>query len=299
MSSSEYSLDQSDFGMAIAKGPGVSGWALWWRQFSAVLNAAITKSLFSKRVLVALLLIALPIGFLTVVGLIQNNEGMPFTRNINYARMIFGFVYSTFILGAVLYLGSALLFTSLLRGEILERSIHYSLLAPVRREMLVLGKFFGGLISATILFGVATIVCYLLIYLPYGSARLAADLSGGVAIGQIATYVLMTFLACLGYGSVFMAAGLLFRNPLIPVLVVGGWEFINFLLPPFLKMFSVIFYLKNLMPISINEGPLPLAVVASPISTGASIAGILSLALVFLGLSVLLIKRIQIKYTED
>lgn len=299
MNSSHLSVNSASIDIGSLAGPDAQGWVLWLRQFSAVSKAALVRSLFSKRVLVALLLIALPISFLVVIGLLRGDEGAPLTRNINYARMIFAFVYSTFILGAILFLGNAIIFTSILRGEMLERSIHYALLAPVRRDILVLGKFFGGLVSASLLFCLATVLCYLLIYLPYGAPRLLADLSGGVAIDQMASYLLMTLLACVGYGSVFMTSGLLVRNPLIPVLLVGAWEFINFLLPPFLKLFSVVFYLKNLMPISVNEGPLPLAVVSSPISAAASIAGIIAIAILFLSVAILLVKHLQIKYTED
>ena len=278
--------------------PGLS---LWWRQFIAVLVPAIQRSLLSKRVLVALILILMPVGLLTMMGIDSMNAGSDkFMTNINRARMIFGIVYSTFMLAAVLYIGNALIFTSLVRGEILERSIHYPLLAPVRREILILGRFFGGLISAFIVFGLATIVCYLLIYIPFGTTRLVTDLSSGIALEQLATYLLMTFLACMGYGSVFMATGLVFRNPLIPVLAVAGWEIINFLLPPALKVISVVFYLKNLMPVFIEQqGPLPLAVVAEPLPVWMSIMGIVFLAAISITIAIFYLRRFEIKYTED
>jgi len=284
------------------KEPGMS---LWWHQFIAVLVPAIQRSLLSKRVLVALVLISLPFGLLLMMGLdsiasMDSTGSDKFMTNINRARMLFGIIYSTFILGAVLYIGNALIFTSLVRGEILERSIHYPLLAPVKREILILGRFFGGLISAFIVFGIATIVCYLLIYIPFGMDRLIADLSSGIALEQLSTYILMTFLACMGYGSVFMATGLVFRNPLVPVLAVAGWEIINFLLPPALKIISVVFYLKNLMPVFIEvDGPLPLAVVAQPLPVWISIMGIVVLAIISISIAIFYLRRMDIKYAED
>jgi ABC-type transport system involved in multi-copper enzyme maturation permease subunit len=291
--------DKTEHLMVNPSNPGVAGLPLWWRQFVAVTGQAVRSSLFSKRVLVALVLVLLPVAFLTIIGIFRLDDGGPITRNLSYARTIFGIVYSTFILGAVLFLGSALMFTSLLRGEMLNRSIHYTLLAPVRREILVLGKFVGGLFSAFLLFGLATLICYLLIYLPYGINRLSMDLSGGIALDQITIYLSMTFLACLGYGSVFMVTGILFRNPLIPVLVVAGWEFINFLLPPALKLISVIYYLKSLMPVLIDEGPLPLAVVASPLSTPVAVLGIFVLASMSIAVTIYYLRRLEIRYTDD
>lgn len=277
------------------------GWSLWWRQFIAVLVPAIERSLLSKRVLVALVLILLPVGLLTMMGLESiDSDNDKFMTDINRARMIFGIVYSTFMLAAVLYIGNALIFTSLVRGEILERSIHYPLLAPVKREILILGRFFGGLISAFIVFGLATIICYLIIYIPFGMTRLVADLSSGIAFEQLSIYVLMTFLACMGYGSVFMATGLVFRNPLIPVLAIAGWEIVNFLLPPALKVISVVFYLKNLMPVFIEqEGLLPLAVIAKPLPVWMSIAGIVLLATISISIAIFYLRRIEIKYAGD
>jgi ABC-type transport system involved in multi-copper enzyme maturation permease subunit len=286
-----------DFRPALPE-PGLS---LWWRQFIAVLAPAIQRSIFSKRVLVALVLILLPLGLLTMIGIeSMNSDDDKFVSNINQARMTFGIVYSTFILAAILYIGNALMFTSLVRGEILERSIHYPMLAPVRREILILGRFIGGLISAFLLFGLATIVCYLVIYLPFGSTRLITDLSSGIALEQLSSYLLMTFLACMGYGSVFMATGLVFRNPLIPVLAVAGWEIINFLLPPALKVISVVYYLKNLMPIFIEQqGLLPLAVVAEPLPVWVSVFGILLLATISISIAIFYLRRMEIRYAED
>ena len=53
-----------------------------------------------------------------------------------------------FQLRVVVFFSCALLFAKLFRGEILERSLHYSLLAPLDRAVLVAGKYLGGLIAA-------------------------------------------------------------------------------------------------------------------------------------------------------
>jgi hypothetical protein len=60
--------------------------------------------------------------------------------------------------------------------------------------------------------------------------------------------MLVTALACVGYGAVFLMSGILFRNPMIPAAVVMVWENLNPFLPTVLKKISVIFCLKNLCP---------------------------------------------------
>ena len=84
----------------------------------------------------------------------------------------------------------------------------------------------------------------------------------GQGMGQLLTYAGITILACIGYGAFFLVVGLFFRNPIIPALVLYGWEWLNFLLPPLLKKISVIHYLNSLAPVPVSEGPF--AVVAEP-----------------------------------
>ena len=42
------------------------------------------------------------------------------------------------------------IFSNLFRGEMLEKTLHYYFLTPMRREMLVAGKYLAGLIVGTI-----------------------------------------------------------------------------------------------------------------------------------------------------
>ena len=36
-------------------------------------------------------------------------------------------------------------------------------------------------------------------------------------------------LACVGYGAFFLVVGLFIRNPIVPALLLYGWEWLNFL----------------------------------------------------------------------
>ena len=55
--------------------------------------------------------------------------------------------------------------------------------------------------------------------------------------------------------------GLFIRNPIIPALLLYGWEWLNFLLPPLLKKVSVIHYLNSGSGAGFGG---PFAVVADP-----------------------------------
>jgi len=270
--------------------------ALLLRQLGAIVRIEINNTLFSKRSLIAYILTLIPIILLLSLAF-RNGDFTSTDFSIDKTRRIFGFIYSGFILGAVVFLGSAAIFTALFRGEILGCSMHYYLLSPVRRELIVLGKFLAGLLSAWALFGLTTLICYLLLYIPFGMTQLLSDMTASIAPTQMFTYLGITMLGCLGYGSLFMATGLIFRNPLFPVAIIAGWEFIHFVLPPALKFFSVIHYLKGLLPIPLNNSPL--AIVVTPPSVLVSIISITVLALCSITITALYLKRLEIRYTES
>ena len=277
--------------------PDVTNVTLWFRQFVAITRFEISKSLFSRRAFTAYSLASIPIVLVILSGILPAGSGEPHLGSIERAHRIYAFIYASLILGAVVFLGCAAMFTALFRGEILDRSLHYYLLTPVRREILVIGKYFAGLISAFSLFGATTALSYLLLYLPYGVDQLIADLTDGSLFMQLFNYLGITLLGCMGYGAIFMTTGLLFRNPLLPVAAIAAWELLHFVLPPGLKIFSVIHYLKGLIPIPINEGPIAIIIDAPPL--WVSISGITGLSAATLIVAVFFLKRHEVRYTED
>jgi len=274
-----------------------SGMQLWFDQFLAIFRIEFGKTLFSKRMFACYVLAFMPMLLLGVAAFESDAQGEPVFNSIELARETFSQIFTAFILGGVVFLGTAAIFTTLFRGEILDRSIHYYVLTPVRREVLVLAKYAAGLSSGVILFGISTVVCFLLLYLPFGFGQLITDITNGIALQQLGLYLGIIFLACMGYGSVFMATGLLFRNPLIPLVLVAGWETIHFLLPPALKVFSIIFYLKGLLPIPLDEGPL--AVIVAPPPLWVSVLGMFVLCCLTVAGSVFILNRLEVNYTDE
>jgi len=291
-------MSTGEIAAGYAKAPFLTpGLDLWVRQLTAIFRIEFGKAMFSRRALSSYALALLPVLIFATAAFESIDQGEPVFNSIENARQIFGYIFSTLILGAVVFLGSAAIFTTLFRGEILDRSFHYYLLTPVRREVLVTAKYLAGLASAFILFWLCTVICFVLLYLPYGTGQLVSDLTSGIAIEQLGQYLGITVLACMGYGSVFMATGLLFRNPLIPIVLIAGWEGIHFILPPALKIFSVIYYLKGLLPIPMDEGPL--AVIVAPPPVWVSIVGMFGLCLLTVMATIFLLKRLEIKYTDE
>lgn len=265
-------------------------WGLWLRQAGAIFRLELRKNLFGKRAVLMYLLALFPVLLMAMVAAVNAED---IRTNFSDANEVYSAIYQGLILRTVVFFGCAWMFMNLFRGEVVDRSLHYYFLCPVRREVLVVGKYFSGLISAILLFLLTTIGSLLFFYLA-GYPVSTQFLMNGPGLGQVFTYLGITVLACFGYGAVFLVIGLFFRNPIVPALVVYGWEFINFLLPPVLKKISVIHYLQSLTPVPMNEGPF--AVIAEPTPAWIAIPGLFIFTLIVLALASIRIRRMEIRY---
>lgn len=271
-----------------------SSWSLWTRQTLAILSLEIRKNFLSRRAFLLYLIAGAPLALLSLFALFRmpDDAGNFGELNIAYAA-----IYGGLILRTLVFFGCAWVFMNLFRGEVVDRSLHYYFLAPVRREVLVVGKYLSGLIATVLLFSITTVGSMLILYFslyPSESARFFFD---GAGAGQMLAYLGVTILACIGYGAVFLLVGLFFRNPIIPGLLLYGWEWLNFLLPPLLKKISVIHYLQSLVPVPMSEGPF--AVLVEPTPAWISVPSLLLFTGAVLFLASLHIRRMEISYAGD
>jgi hypothetical protein len=267
--------------------------SLWRRQIGAILRLELKKNFFGKRSLLVYLLAAMPIGLLILVEAINPLGG----QDVPQLPTVFSIFYNSLILRTVVFFGCAWIFMNLFRGEIVDRSLHYYFLSSVRREVLVAGKYLSGLLTSVILFTTVTVVCMLLVFFSHYYASSARFFLDGPGISQLVWYIAITILACVGYGAFFLVVGLFMRNPIIPALLLYGWEWINFLLPPLLKKISVIHYLNSLVPVPVSEGPF--AVVAEPTPAWISIPGLLIVTALVLIAAGTRIRRMEVRYGSE
>ena len=271
-----------------------SDWSLWIRQIGAIFRLEIEKNFLGRRSILIYLIALLPV-FPSIILALVRPPGSEW-RDFNQNSLLYAIVYNGLILRTVVFFGSAWIFMNLFRGEIIDRSLHYYFLSAVRREVLVVGKYFSGLVTSIILFTVTTVVAMLLIY-SYFSSQGMRYFTEGRGLTQLLTYVGITMLACLGYGAFFLVVGLFVRNPIIPAVLLYLWEWLNFLLPPLLKKISVIHYLNSLVPVPLNEGPF--ADVAEPTPAYIAIPSMLGVTLLVLILAAYRIRHMEIRYGSD
>jgi ABC-type transport system involved in multi-copper enzyme maturation permease subunit len=271
-----------------------SHWTLWKRQIASILRIEVKKNFTGKRSILIYLLALLPVMIMTALVSVHADD---IQADFPGASVIFANLYEGMILRTVVFFGCAWIFMNLFRGEVVDRSLHYYFLSPVKREVLVAGKYISGLITSLILFVTMTALCIIIFYFPLGYSGAMNHLFDGPGLQQSLTYLGITVLACIGYGAVFLVIGLFFRNPIIPAVLLYGWEFINFLLPPMLKKLSVVHYLHSLTPVPIDDGPF--AIVAEPTSAWLTVPGLILVTAAVLLMASVRIRRMEIKYGSD
>ena len=268
---------------------------LWWRQIQGILRMEVKKNLFSSRALPIYILCLIPIGIVMLfIGVSEFLEDGPpdDLANPGGAQIFFAVpIFQMSILRSTLFFGCVWIFMNLFRGEVLDRSLHYYFLAPVRREVLIAGKFLSAWVGAVILFGGMTSFCYFAIYTYLDPGSMAS------LIGHWLAYMAIVAMATLGYGAIFMTAGLFMKNPVVPAIIILLWENFNPFLPSFLKKLSVIHYMQALYPVDVTQGPV--AILAESVSLWIAVPGFILFATAMLLFAGFQIRRMEIHYADD
>src|SRR5579884_1623853 len=154
--------------------------------------------------------------------------------------VVFAGVFQFFYLRLAIFFGCLGIFMNLFRGELLDKSLHFYFLAPIRRDVLMVAKYFAGLLAATVIFVTSEALQFMALCSSMAPIERSAYLYNGHGLAHLGAYLGVTALACIGYGSLFLAAGLWFRNPIFPAAAVLIWEALNPFLPTVLQKISVI-----------------------------------------------------------
>jgi ABC-type transport system involved in multi-copper enzyme maturation permease subunit len=274
-------------------------WTLWARQVLSILKLELRKNFFGRRSILIYLLALMPVIMIGLLAIVTRTVPNPPDLRTDPVQgsLAFAGIYGGMILRTIVFFGCAWIFMNLIRGEVVDRSLHYYFLTPVRREVLLVAKYLSGLLVSIVIFTFSTVGSLFFIYVA-GYPESTHFLIDGPGLGQAFWYVTITVLACVGYGAVFLVIGLSFRNPIIPAVAIYGWEWINFLLPPLLKKISVIHYLHSLTPVPTPKGSF-FEIVAEPTPAWLAIPGLLLVTGVLLFIASIRIRRMEIRYIGE
>ena len=270
-------------------------WRLWISQIRGIVSLESRRNLVSWRSLWVYFLAFAPACIILIHALFDRGH-----NRMDEDTVVLAGIFQLYYVRLGIFFGCLGIFTRLIRGEMVERSLHYYLLSPVRREVLLLGKFLAGTIRAVLLFGGAVLLSFFLMYMPHGAAG-QQYMFDGPGMSQLYAYLGITVLACVAYGSIFLLFSMLMKNPAPAALLLMGWEFISALLPSFLQQFSVSSHLRHLMPVSVPaEGIFALLTVTTePVPPWLAVFGVLLLTTGVLAVSCYRMRSLEISYTTE
>lgn len=225
------------------------------------------------------------------------------SKSLEEDRQIFAGIFQYFYLRLAIFFGCLGIFMNLFRGEMLDKTLHFWFLVPVRREVLLAGKYMAGIAAAAVIFGGGALLAYGAMLWPHNGVEAQAFLQAA-GRSHAFWYAAAATLGCLGYGSVFLAAGLLLRNPIVPAAVILLWEGINGFLPAVLQKLSVLYYLQSMCPEAapMDESAPILRLLlspAAPASKSLAILGLLAVTGLVLWAASSAVKRIEINYGTE
>jgi len=141
-------------------------WTLWWIQAKRISRIEVRRNLLTWRAAWIYFLAFVPTAIILIHFLFDRHPQFALADDTDILAAIVQFYYIR--LG--IFFGCLGIFSRLIRGEMVERSLHLYLLAPVQREVLLLAKFASGVIGAVLLFGSAMVANFAIMYASYGSA---------------------------------------------------------------------------------------------------------------------------------
>jgi ABC-type transport system involved in multi-copper enzyme maturation permease subunit len=281
--------------------PAQLRWKLWHAQTMAVLRLEWKRSFLPRRGLWIYLLAIAPVLIFAAGSAFNASKNLPADAGEN-ARLFAG-IFQFFFLRFAVFFGCAGIFMNLFRGEMLDKSLHYYFLAPVRREVLLAAKYLAGLLASSLIFCASVTLQMIVLNARLNAVALQEYFFHGHGLAAFAAYLGVTFMACLGYGGVFLAIGVVFRNGLIPAALVLAWETINSVLPPVLQRVSVIYYLKSLCPLQAStitlqhHSLLTLFSLNVPMASGpVALVALAALTMILLGLAGWRLREMEIDY---
>lgn len=131
--------------------------------------------------------------------------------------------------------------TALIADEVEDKTITYLFTRPIRRSLVLLGKYLAYL-TCTVLLVLPSVVLVYFLVIPIGG-------SIGASFPALAEDLGMLIAGLTAYGAVFALVGAQMKRPLVTGLVFAfGWEPVVLLVPGYMKRLTVAYYLQALVP---------------------------------------------------
>lgn len=277
--------------------PGTLDFRMRARMLRAVFSLSLRRLALAPSLLAHIGIAAVPLFIVAMIYIANlNRHRMPTLQEIHIAtEMFLRILYLHF----VIFFIANILGSSVMRQDRDEQTLHYFFLQPVRRWMVICGKFVAFLLVAGVICVVSFWTVYLAMALPsIGGRGVAADLFTHGRFGILGRETLVLLLGLLGYGAFAMLMGGFFKSATYSLFLLA-WEAGLPYLPSTLKFWTFAHYLQSLLPERMIENKELFELLGEPASVGMSLAVLLGVSALFIGVAIFVFRYRECQYGSE
>jgi ABC-type transport system involved in multi-copper enzyme maturation permease subunit len=239
-----------------------------------IIFASFFKSgLKAVRTRVFIVLGLLPVALMVIVRLVDASSAPDF-----FSKVMLSLYFQLLIPVLALFFGS-----TIVNEELDNKTLVYLTVAPVPRRAVILGKYLAAFLLVLLIVGSGFLLSFL--------AAAANRLGRAAAWEELGVFLGTSVLALFCYSTLFTLAGTFMKKSiLIGLFFVFGWESVVQYFPGVTQKFTIIHWIKSLLPIPPGEGGF-LIFQLQPSPALESVAMLLAAGLLFLVLAVLIFER--------
>ena len=202
-----------------------------------IFAAFFRAGLRAKRSRAFVLLSAVPVLLMIIVRVVDAKESGDF-----FTKVMLSLYFQLLVPVLALFFGS-----STVNEELDNKTLVYLTTVPVRRRAVLLGKYLAAFLLAALLVADGFLLCFL--------AAALDRLDDAAAWGELGLFLGAALLALFCYSTLFTALGAFMKKSiLLGLFFVFGWESIVQYFPGVTQKFTVIHWIKSLLPIPAGEG---------------------------------------------
>lgn len=267
------------------------------RQFAACFALSMRRFSGSKFMLANLFFAACPIGISLVIVFFSPalRGSSQFSEVHNIYEGLLRLTYLHFIIFFIAFIFGF----SVMRQDREDQTLHYLLLQPVDRWMLVAAKFLAYVVLAFGACAASLWITYLILGVPrFGVSQVATDL---FQHGRFLTLIKETGVLLIGlvaYGAVALLMSSFFNSALFAMILLA-WEAGLPYVPSALKLWSVSHYLHSLLPERIMKQRKLFELLGDPTSWQTSVSVLIVLSATFVILSAIIFQNRECLYGTD
>jgi ABC-2 type transport system permease protein len=227
----------------------------------------------AKRTRVFILLSAIPVLLMVLVRILDPRSSGDF-----FTRVMLSLYFQLLVPVLALFFGS-----TIVNDELDNKTLVYLTTVPVPRHAVLLGKYLAAFLLAVLLVGCGFLLCFL--------AASLTRLGDPAAWEELAVFLGTSLLALFCYSALFTTAGTFMKKSiLLGLFFVFGWESVVQYFPGVTQKFTIIHWVKSLLPVPPGEGGF-LIFQLQPSPPLQSVLTLLAAGFLFLWLAVLIFER--------